>query len=165
MNVQRAISQLMQSDGLLLPHDILPGSFPGGIDLDFDETRWLAYQWNPPEGLAEFYPAADPAASPKPTWTQLVEADAAGRLVELRAGKQRAVDKQERERICAAYGAASLEEEILYRLRKAGTPEIVAQNAERNRLRARGNALRASVRAAADIAALEAIDPAANANW
>ena len=51
MDIQLTIYHMQLHEGLQLPHNMMPGSYIGGSDHDFDEARWTAYQWNPPGGL------------------------------------------------------------------------------------------------------------------
>lgn len=169
MDIQMAISWLQRHEGLVLPHGIMPGTFPGGFDPEFDAVGWLTYRWNPPPDLADLgFDTRDSNASPKPTWAKLLEANASARQVQTRDDLRALVDREEARRIRAAYGVESFEQEVLYRLRaasRADTTALDAQDAERDRLRSRGNALRVSIRATMTQAALDALDPRDDAFW
>ena len=72
---------LRDHEGLRVPYDLFPGgSRPGAgvyYNVGSDEATWNAYQWNPPQNGS--YDEADPNASPKPSWADLL------RALELRA--------------------------------------------------------------------------------
>ena len=79
MDIQHAINYL-NSLGLRTPYDVMPGSFPGGVNSDFSEDSWNAYQWNPPLDLVHLpeYAEFDPMAAIKFTWQQIILADKEG---------------------------------------------------------------------------------------
>ena len=56
-------------NGLVLPHDIKPGSVPGGFNLITTEAEWNSYTWNPPQEFPEL--GVDASAGAKPTWAEL----------------------------------------------------------------------------------------------
>ena len=55
--------------GLVLPHNIMPGSIVGGFTLIKTETEWNSYTWNPPQAFPEL--GVDASAGAKPTWAEL----------------------------------------------------------------------------------------------
>ena len=55
--------------GLVLPHNIMPGSIVGGFNLIKTETEWNSYTWNPPQAFPEL--GVDASAGAKPTWAEL----------------------------------------------------------------------------------------------
>ena len=121
-----------QDPPLVLPFGISPGEQAGGNAPTFTEETWNAYRWNPPGGIAYPQNEWDEEASDKPTWHELLAALGPAQLeIAQRAalGELRALCKR---KITAAYGAATVEEEMFLRLRAAETD---AQNAERDRLR------------------------------
>jgi len=140
MDVTPALLYLQQHRNLVLPHGLLPGSYPGGIDADFDEARWMAYQWNPPVG----YPGLpeDSAASAKPLWVTLVSADRLAQLADRREVHLALLRREAEKRIVWAYGESTLTDEFALRLRGGHTP---AQDTERDRIRAKYQQLRAWV--------------------
>ena len=74
MDINLAIDYLREHEGLVIPYNILIGSYPGGNKTFTNGDEWELYQWNPPEYLPDDYPATDPEASPKPTWETLQDA-------------------------------------------------------------------------------------------
>ena len=167
MDIQLAIRHLRRTAGLQLPHGFLPGSYPGGIDLDFDEARWTAYQWNPPAGLADDpeFAVADPNASPKPTWAALVAANAVASLANLRADKLQQANDEATRRIALTYHAgADLNPLKEFQERLSGRDQT-ANDAERVRLVSVCHALEARIEAATTEAELTAIDPSDDTEW
>ena len=161
MNIDRAIQHLQETANLLLPHGIYPGSYIGGHSGEFTETEWSAYGWNPnPQFPGD---GTDASASPKPTWAELVAADAASRLIDNRNSAIAAVSQDATRRITAAYGARDVDHEIRIRLRGSHT---AAQDAERVRLHERHDRLQEWI---ADtnrtLAELESFDPTADGHW
>ena len=104
MNIQRAIDHLV-SKGLILPYELAPGSFPGGINSNFDEERWLRYTYNPLPGTSHLpeYNLVDTEASPKPTWQGIIEADALAELAETRGQRLVMLDQIATARIANLY--------------------------------------------------------------
>ena len=120
--------------GLTLPYDQQPGNYPGGNVLEWTETTWNAYQWNPPQYLQAGthtvdgrtfeipadegapYAALDPAASPKPTWTELQTAVSRVMLDNRRYDQLAALKSECRQRITEAYGESTFYDEIETRL-------------------------------------------------
>ena len=67
--------------GIKRPYDLIPGTRPGGVEFVIEtKERWDAYQWNPPQYAQNHYPEPDPAASPKPTYEQVLLALRYGRV-------------------------------------------------------------------------------------
>ena len=159
-----ALAHLRGLDGespLKLPHGVLPGELPGGDAVTFTAETWEAYQWNPPGLGAYAADDTDDSADPKPTWAMLQAAIAPAELAQ---AQRRAVGELKplcRRKITAAYGATSLNDEMLLRLRDGETAE---QNAERDRLRGLFRARRDAVNAATTAAAVESLLTAALAD-
>ena len=160
MDVQRAIFYLVENEGLILPHGITPGSYPGGQNTEFDQTRWVRYMWNPVPrflGLGKHI-----GASPKPTWARLAEVDSNMRREELRAAAYATLDSECHRRITAdAYNARDFQHETEIRLRDAHTP---AQDTERDRLRAVRREHKELI-GWMSLKTLEKYDPAADSVW
>ena len=162
------IEQLV-SEGLVLPHGIFPGSYPGGVAeaVCTSWARWRAYEWNPPEfvpvgpRLLKEYGDTDSGASPKPSWQDIRAAWERAALVRGRDRAAAMLREECRARITAAYGERSIEDEILLRLRAGHT---AAQDAERDRLRARYRVLVAGLDDMA-LDALESFDPGEDRHW
>ena len=150
-----------ETPALVLPYGYTPGELPGGGRPPFTATTWAAYRWNPP-GVAHYDGlAADRGASAKPTWARLQAAVAPAKLAQ---AKRRAVGELKtlcQAEITAAYGAASLNDEILLRLR-AG--ETTAQNTERDRLRGLYQTQKTAINAATTTAAVKRLLTAALAD-
>ena len=159
-----ALAHLRGLDGespLKLPHGVLPGELPGGDAVTFTAETWEAYQWNPPGLGAYAADDTDDSADPKPTWAML---QAAATPAELAQAQRRAVGELKtlcRRKITAAYGATSLDDEVLLRLRDGETAE---QNTERDRLRGLFRARRDAINAATTAAAVESLLTAALAD-
>ena len=157
-----ALAHLRGLDGespLQLPHGVLPGELPGGEAVTFTADTWEAYQWNPPGLVA--YAVSDDTAGPKPTWAML---QAAAAPAELAQAQRRAVGELKtlcRHKITAAYGATSLNDEMLLRLRDG---ETTAQNTERDRLRGLFQTQKTAINGAATTAAVESLLTAARAD-
>ena len=157
-----ALAHLRGLDGespLKLPHGVLPGELPGGEAVTFTADTWEAYQWNPPGLVA--YAVSDDTAGPKPTWAML---QAASAPAELAQAQRRAVGELKtlcRRKITAAYGATSLNDEMLLRLRDG---ETAAQNTERDRLRGLFQTQKTAINGAATTAAVESLLTAALAD-
>ena len=94
MDIQRAVNHLVLI-GSRLPYGVMPGSFPGGLDSEFSEERWLAYRFDPPQELAHLpeFSEPDPDASAKFSWRQIVWADRVAEIEEARADFLRQLDK------------------------------------------------------------------------
>ena len=159
-----ALAHLRGLDGespLQLPHGVLPGELPGGEAVTFTAETWEAYQWNPPGLGAYAADDADDSADPKPTWAML---QAAATPAELAQAQRRAVGELKtlcRRKITAAYGATSLNDEMLLRLRDG---ETTAQNTERDRLRGLFQTQKTAINGAATTAAVESLLTAALAD-
>lgn len=158
---------VLVEEGLRLPYDHFPGSYPGG-ERDVRSTRalWDDYVWGGPEDATgpqylahlKHFAGPDLKASPKPTRSELLAALARARTKQHEAARADivlALDAEARRLISAAYGASAWEQEVHLRLRGGHTPE---QDAERERLRGVHDTLRRRVRAATTSADLAAID-------
>ena len=164
---QRAFAYLAEA-GTRFPYGFIPGTRRGGYYVFKNEADWNAKPYNPPNFLAHLpeYAAEDADASPQPTWAQLETAAAAAKMIDDRSALLAAVDTQAHDRICAAYGAADMQEEVFIRLGaiESGT-DISDKHTERARLSGKADALRTAIRNAATQEALDAIDPAADTHW
>lgn len=161
MNIRRAIDYLIRHHGLKVPHEIIPGRFPGGLGGEFTETLWNADPWNPVRGSE--HRGRDDGASDKPTWTALVIANTNALLEEGKDEVLRFIHEETTyRRIPAAYGQETLEDETLFRLANRQTAD---QDAERVRLQGVAKALKAKVAAATTLAELRKIAPEADATW
>ena len=123
MDIQRACNYLV-SLGFRLPYEVIPGSFPGGVDTEFSEETWLEYVWNPPSGLG--YDAPDLGASTKFSWDQILWADFEDSWADLRTELTQFLNHECKRRITENYGAKSAEDEIFKRLLNIGTPALDA---------------------------------------
>ena len=164
---QLAIAKLIE-EGLRLPFGVFPGSFPGGLRHFATQAEWEFYLWNPPEYLVgqpgfESFGAADPEASAKPSWPELLDAAASAVPAVLRAALIEEVDVQARERIAINYvGAPDRTAALEYRADGLAT---AAQEAERLRLRGVALALKARLAGTFNLAELEAIDVTSDSVW
>ena len=149
-----------QEPPLLLPFNAAPGEAEGGEAPTFTEETWDAYRWNPP-GASHPAGEFDYTASAKPTWAMLQAAVASAELAQ---AKDRAIAELHelcRRKITAAYGAASLDDEVLLRLRSG---ETAKQNTERDRLRNLFRTQKTAINGAATTAAVESLLTAALAD-
>ena len=128
MDIRPAIEYL-ESQGLVLPHGIMPGSYDGGEDTNFDEAEWEDYKWNPPE-ISEDQ-SVDSEASAKPTWQELENAREPQIERELRDKILLQLETMVTDKIIRAYGADDWQDEIQKRLGGRTTAE---QDEERDRL-------------------------------
>ena len=139
----------------MLPYGAWPGSEPGGLrDVWVDEPTWTAYGFNPPEYLPSFE-IADPDASAKPTYADLIALSGPAQLAKTREDRLNTLRTECRRRITAAFGASDALDELFIREAGEATAE---QHAERLRLLARHRALRSPL-AAMTLAQLEAFEP------
>ena len=133
IDVDATLAWMQRNKGLTLPFSLPAGSRPGGREKLDTQEAWDAYHWNPPQFVKdhiEEYRAADPHASPKPTWATLQEAYGQMMLVQTRSAISAALERELSRRISTAYGAAHKDEEILIRLRMRNP----SADAERDRL-------------------------------
>ena len=157
-----ALNWLREQDPpLALPFGMTPGEEPGGNAPTFTAETWDLYQWNPPGPLPVPEGAFDESASPKPTWAMIQAALAPAQLAQARAAALSELDDICQRKIIAAYGATSMDKEILLRLRNGETP---AQNTERDRLRGLHETQEAAINAAPTPAAVETLIVAARAD-
>ena len=157
-----ALNWLREQDPpLILPFNAAPGEEPGGDAPTFTAETWEQYQWNPPGSQAYEVGAFDDGASAKPTWAMIQAALAPAELAQAKGWAIAELHELCQRKITAAYGAASLDDEVLLRLRDG---ETAAQNTERDRLRTLHRARRDSINAAATTAAVESLLTAALAD-
>ena len=143
-----------QEPPLLLPFGATPGEEPGGDAPTFSAETWEQYRWNPPGSQAYEAGAFDDGASAKPTWAMLQAALGPAELAQAQHAAIADLHELCRRRITAAYGATSLDDEVLLRLRDGATAD---QNTERERLRTLFRARRDAINAAATAAAVESL--------
>ena len=166
MDIQRAVNHIL-SPGFRLPYGVMPGSFPGGEDSEFDEARWLAYQWNPPEGLAHLpeFSEPDPNVSVKFSWQQIVQADGVAEIEEAREDLLRQLNEIATARIASLYHPdAAQNRNKEWQVRLSGV-SLTVQDTERIRLIAVHDNLAAQLTTAATLTDLEAIDLTDDAIW
>ena len=144
-----AFYHLIAIGQLVLPHNALPGSKPGGLveGIGENEASWLAYTWNPPQFLRDLPggTVADTDASDKPTYAELVVASRRGQALDLRKHALNIAKDETQRRIIVAYGATSFDDEVMLRLRNESTTQ---QDIERDRLRAVYQALKVAINTA-----------------
>ena len=159
-----ALAHLRGLDGespLKLPHGVLPGELPGGDAVTFTADTWEAYQWNPPGLGAYAVDDWDDSADPKPTWAMLQAAVAPAELAQAQRCAVGELKTLCRRKITAAYGATSLDDEVLLRLRDGETAD---QNTERDRLRGLFQTQKTAINGATTTAAVESLLTAALAD-
>ena len=159
MDIQRAIGYLV-SIGFQLPYGVTPGSVPGGLDSEFNEARWLAYGFNPPDGIVHLpeFSVPDPEASGKFSWRQIVWADGMGEIEEARAGFLSQLDREATSRIAGLYhpdGARDRNKEWQVRLSGA---DLVDKDAQRLRIIEAYGGFKAEIEAAATLTELTEIE-------
>ena len=155
------LRQQHQDPPFKLPFDAMPGEPPDGDEIVFTEDTWNSHRWNPPGAVAYPPDTFDADASPKPTWAMLVAAVAPAELAQARERAIADLKALCRRKITAAYGATSLNDEMLLRLRNG---ETAAQNTERDRLRVLFQMQKTAINAATTTAAVEGLLAAARAD-
>ena len=161
MDMSWAFHYLEAEDRIVFPHGFVPGSCVGGCSSEFTSATWAAYDWDTVGGVFPDITAADPAASPKPSWSQLLAARKAAEVKQLRAQHSKALKAECERRIMAAYGETTLNDEILLRLRNGHT---AAQDVERDRLRARYRRLKLAMMRMTSVP-LRAFKPELDSHW
>ena len=159
MDIQRAVNYML-SLGFQLPYGALPGSIPGGLESEFDEARWLAYQWNPPEGLAYLAEFSEPDlnASTKFSWRQIVWADGVGKIENARIGSLTQLDQIATARIADLYHPdAARDRNKEWQVRLSGA-DLAEEDAERLRIIEAYGGLKAEIEAAATLTELTEIE-------
>ena len=167
MDIQNAIQHLQETVGLILPYGVIPGSYLGGLNSDFDEARWNEYSWNPPDYLNDIpeFELQDPAASEKPTWAELVEANGVAVLADLRSNKMYQVNFEATRRIAAIYHPdAARDRNKEWQVRLSGT-DLTIQDAERIRLVTVCHNIETRISDASTEEELNTIDPTADSEW
>ena len=157
-----ALHRLQEQDPpLILPYGATPGEKPGGEVPTFTAATWAAYRWNPP-GVAHYDgQPVDSGASAKPTWAMLQAALGPAELAQVQGAAIRELHNLCQRKITAAYGATSLNDEMLLRLRNG---EATAQNTERDRLRGLFQTQKTAINGAATAAAVESLLTVARAD-
>ena len=143
-----------QDPPLVPPFELSPGEAPGGNALTFTEETWNDYRWNPPGAQAYEADVFDETASAKPTWAMIQAALAPAELAQAQQSAVAELSALCRRKITAAYGATSLNDEMLLRLRDG---ETAAQNTERDRLRGMFQTQKTAINGAATTAAVESL--------
>lgn len=82
-NIYQALNLWQKQPDNSFPHDQHPLDLPNGSMINLSQEEWDDWQWNPPllAGLhveefreqAEHLLEADPDASAKPTWQELID--------------------------------------------------------------------------------------------
>ena len=151
--------------GIRLPYGLDPGSIPGGWNAPLTQEDWDDYQWNPPEYMTHEYPDADPDASDKPTWQQILDASIPAKQGRISNNLIFTANQEVTRRIALAYhplaGRARNKE---WQVRLSGI-DLTAQDAERVRLIAVCHAIEVRINAATTTTQLEAIDIASDSVW
>ena len=166
MDIQRAVNYLVLI-GFRLPYGVMPGSFPGGIDSEFSEERWLAYKFEPPQGLAHLpeFSAPSPSASAKFSWRQIVWADGIAEIEEARADFLRQLDEIATTRIAGLYHPdAARNRNKEWQVRLSGI-DLTVQDTERVRLIMVHDDLTTRLTTATTLAELNALDITDDATW
>lgn len=133
---------------------VLPfGTTPLFSEPEVTEALWNAKSWNPP-GQRHTRSESDPLASAKPAWSTLVARYGSQHLRDAILEASKSLRLVGRDAITLAYGARDRDDELNIRLRGDST---AAQDRERERLRARYNAVAAEIAAVATQAELDAI--------
>ena len=149
-------------EGLRLPYGMPVGSTPGGMIRIVNQDQWEAYEWNPPQYMLPNLLLADPDASPKPTWAEIVEAAKLEERDELLASRQAALRSECKRRIWTGYGAESTEEEVFIRL---SDEPVSAGHANRRTILDRYRDLRLWLDAAATLQQIAEFNPLDDEHW
>ena len=160
VNLIRAIRVLV-SEGLVLPYGLLPGEATNNIISQATEDVWGATDWNPPYIETAIPVTADPKASPKPSFADLMAADLRGVLAEEQKTRRGVARVEATNRITAAYGVDDLIDEIWLRLRNESTPE---QDAARDAILGKYRALKATIQAST-LEEIHTLDVTADEHW
>ena len=142
---------------LVLPYDIMPMGIAGGSDdaTCVDGMPGTTYQWNPPEYLE--YPDLQIYVSPKPTWLMVLNAFEQAYIQRRKTELCDFLRDDCRYRITLAYGETDPLDEIFARL--SGNQD---GDADRDMLRIKYAAAKASVMATTTRAEVDALDIS---NW
>ena len=129
IDIQRAIQYMEETQGLVLPYGLLPGTYPGGIYSMFDEETWALYDWGAlPEGIDGLDPGD---MSAKPSWNDIVSAYEYSMQDDLRRENIKKLNAKARRSINLAYAAKNDIDEIFLRL---SNEHNEANDEERRRL-------------------------------
>ena len=126
----------LEEKGLIFPHGVHPGSYPGGFNLILLESDWNAYTWNPPQAFPEL--GVDASAGTKPTWAELQSAFFGGYVANfkfdilplLRNSTERLISVK-------AYGAKDPTHERQIKERLAGDVRLTRMNEYKDHFRTR----------------------------
>ena len=130
-----AIQNLVEN-GLVLPHNHMPGSYPGGFRLIKTEAEWMSYTWNPPQEFPE--EGIDATASPKPTWAELQAAFIVESVSEFKTITLQKIRTFTTHLISLkAYGAHNVEHEKQIKERLADDPRLTRMNEYKEHYRTR----------------------------
>ena len=171
MDIQFAINWLRVNEGLILPHGLLPRTYPGGIDTEFSQQEWEAWGWNPithPETLtiAPTISGIDPDASLiKPTWVALMAADGKSKFGEARLNLLYELNIECTNRVAKLYHPRGhLDRNKEWQVRLSGSIPLGADET-RVRLISVHTTLKAQAIAASSMAELGAINPGDDSTW
>ena len=103
----------LQSAGMKLPHDYIPGSTPGGRIYITTKEEYDAEPYNPPSGFPDL--EYDLEASQKPDWWAVVEASRTWKDWDLRNMLSRQLSQECRRRITKAFDASDVFDELFKR--------------------------------------------------
>ena len=159
IDISRAIQYMEETQGLVLPYGLLPGSRPGGIDSIFDEERWAWYDWRALPAGIEGLELGDPSA--KPSWEEIVSAFEYSTQADLRRDLTVELKEKVRNRINIAYGETNDRDEVFLRLSNSHS---TAQDDERIRLLAVYRTQKESV-STMTLDDLQTYDPLADEIW
>ena len=155
---EQAVRRLADAGTVTLPYGVFPFTPAWQRATKVTAALWNAVDWNAPSGWPHLT-VADKKASAKPT-LDTIEAEH-DRVTYSVIALIRELRMECHRRITKAYGETSWESEVELRLRGAHTN---AQDVERDRLRAKYQALIASVKGMT-LAERKAFDASADANW
>ena len=153
MNILPAINYMI-SIGFRLPYGVIPGSYPGGINPDFNFETWGDYAWNPPIGYDEI----DDECSAKFSWRQILWAFGEAVTETLKKDLTLKANLQCTQRIALAYHAgANYDRSKEWQARLNPNADLSVPNAERVRLIEVCHGLEARIEAAVGSYELESI--------
>ena len=174
MDISLAINYLIQYEDLKLPHQLSPQILPspdaGYGSKIFTKEQWDAYQWNPVGFLTpewNDYGVEDPDASPKPTWADLVRANALWPVSQYKEGMYYTIDKQATDRINVLYGV-DVKSQKRYReeLIKRIVPDYPsAADTIRLEIIAKYHEFKTAIQQATSLATLDDMDITSNTAW
>ena len=157
MIIKPALDYLVNNSGLIFPHGILPGTVLTGIRFKFTKKQWEAYVWNPEP--------ADPNASIKPTWIELIQAESNASILDLRINLLEQNDIQATNRIAILYHPkAATDRNREWEVRFSGI-DLTVQNSKRIQLTTIHNTNKITITAAVTLIELKSIDVETDSIW